>query len=235
MQINDVLRFLETSQNEVEIVPETTIAQMKNFALEFLRRLDSNEYEYRWRILMALYLAEMHCPAIHETYLVNELESIKKSFSALEESIMIGMKKTTAENKNIQELQLTYLYRMFNYYVSRAKKLAKLHQHSVLEDKLEKELHSIHEKSLMRSRNITKTISLYQLRIKRKFKKHYYIYGLISALGIISFWHGLWGIFDLLHIHPLITTGVGLIILVLTGIFMHEFLGVKSQKEETQK
>lgn len=232
MEINDVLRFLDTAQNEAETISQSDLAKLKNFTIDFLKHLGTNNTAYRWRIQTALYLAELHCPGIHETYLINEFDVPKKAFLTEEESILLKLKEDKQESdRRILRLQLSYLYRLFGYYMTRMKKLAHLHQHHTLQEKLKREIQLIKERHLLHTGKTDHSLSWYQLLITRKFGKNYYLYALICGVGIVAFWHGVWGIFDILHLHPFVTTIMGVIILLFTGILLHEFVGMKQHDD----
>lgn len=233
MEIKDLLRFLETTQNTSEIITEETLNQLKAFASDFMSKLPAEDFEYRWRILTALLIAGLHCSAVHETYLINELEVVKKTLYSLEKSIIENIKKSNKTEKKIHETQLLYIYRMFNYYLSRAGKIAKLKHYAILSKKMNDESHIMHEHMLARSHKLSQKISLFQHKLRINIKTHhYYLYTFLCAIGIIAFWHGAWGIFDILEMSPYITVTLGILILLLTGMFLKEFIGEKGRKDE---
>ncbi|MEK7524601.1 MAG: hypothetical protein AAB588_06270 [Patescibacteria group bacterium] len=233
MDINSILRFLDNSQKETDTISQSELAELKNFTIGFLKQIPPQDHQYRWRIAIALYLAEMHCIAIHETYLVNGFESVKKKFMDLEKDIVDNLKNDgNNDHRKIIHLQLSYSYRLFGHYLNRARKLAKRRQYGYLEHKIDKEIHQLNERFLLHSEKFSKTLSLYHILIKKKFKKNYFVYGLVSGIGVVAFWHGFWGIFDILHLHPYFTAVFGTFILILTGIFLHEFLGIRKQDED---
>lgn len=230
MDIRDVFQFLDAIPAS-EIVSDRHLAHIKNCAIDFLNKLPKGRYEDQWRVRMAVYMAELHCPGIHEVYLVNKFEDIKKTFLHLTKSIAAALAHEP-ETKNIRQLQLSYSYRLFELHIHRMKKIARHRAFAVLEHKLEREGRVMYERFLLHSEKMSGIFSIFHLQAKRKLKKHYYIYAFICGVGIVAFWHGFWGIFDFLKLNPFVTAAAGVLVLFVSGIFIQEFIGAKPTAEE---
>lgn len=61
--------------------------------------------------------------------------------------------------------------------------------------------------------------------IRRKLSRWPIVYAFIGGVGIVSFWRGVWGTSDLLGISPQASLVGGLVIMLVIGILVTEFLG----------
>jgi hypothetical protein len=51
------------------------------------------------------------------------------------------------------------------------------------------------------------------------------IYALVGGVGVVLFWRGVWHLADDINMSSLISTLLGLIILLITGVFVSTFVG----------
>lgn len=63
-----------------------------------------------------------------------------------------------------------------------------------------------------------------------------FIHAFLAGIGVVLFWRGVWEYADRLHIHPLISLGVGILLLGALGLFLQTFVGntiiIKNVKKE---
>ncbi len=64
-------------------------------------------------------------------------------------------------------------------------------------------------------------------KIKSKLSHYPIIYAFIGGVGIILFWRGVWHLADDINIASGASFVVGIIILLMTGVFVSEFIGKK--------
>ncbi len=62
-------------------------------------------------------------------------------------------------------------------------------------------------------------------KIRRRLSKYPIIYALIGSIGIILLWRGVWGIADFLNMSALVSTVLGVMILLAIGLFVSFFVG----------
>ncbi len=62
-------------------------------------------------------------------------------------------------------------------------------------------------------------------KIRGKLSHYPILYAFIGGTGTILFWRGLWHIADDINLNNIISLMLGMIILVITGVFVSEFIG----------
>ena len=62
-------------------------------------------------------------------------------------------------------------------------------------------------------------------KIRGKLSHYPILYAFIGVTGTILFWRGLWHIADDINLNNIISLMLGMIILVITGVFVSEFIG----------
>ncbi len=51
------------------------------------------------------------------------------------------------------------------------------------------------------------------------------LYAFLGAIGVVLFWRGVWHIADEINLNSVLSTIIGAIILLLTGVFVSSFIG----------
>lgn len=79
-------------------------------------------------------------------------------------------------------------------------------------------------------------------RVRARLSKYPIWYALIAGVGVVSFWRGVWEISDILSLHPVVSLIIGIVGLLLTGVFVSSFIGtrliisgLKGDKKEEEK
>ncbi|MDO8659257.1 MAG: hypothetical protein Q7K54_01520 [Candidatus Parcubacteria bacterium] len=64
-------------------------------------------------------------------------------------------------------------------------------------------------------------------KIRGKLSHHPVVYAFIGGIGIVLFWRGIWHTADAINLSSILSLIMGAVILIITGIFVSEFLGTK--------
>ena len=64
-------------------------------------------------------------------------------------------------------------------------------------------------------------------RVRGKLSHYPILYALVGGVGVVLFWRGVWHIADDLNFGSIISIIIGSIILLITGVFVSEFIGSK--------
>ena len=64
-------------------------------------------------------------------------------------------------------------------------------------------------------------------RVRGKLSHYPILYALLGGVGVILFWRGIWHIADEINLNSLISIIIGSVVLLLTGVFVSEFIGSK--------
>ena len=76
-------------------------------------------------------------------------------------------------------------------------------------------------------KNIVKFFDKLEDKVRGKLSQYPILYGFIVGIGLVLFWRGVWHIADDINLGSLISIIIGAITLLITGIFVSEFLGKK--------
>ncbi len=139
-----------------------------------------------------------------------------------------------AKEKKMIIGQLLYFYKLAGYYMTYLEKTFSLYGfddmcNTVNLDKL----HFMQKLQLLEG-NIKKFFSYGRLAFTLFLRKYVFLYALLSGVGIVLFWHGLWGIYDwiIFELHmegnlmPYVTTTIlGLGVLYFLGAFFNQVVG----------
>ena len=79
----------------------------------------------------------------------------------------------------------------------------------------------------MSLKNIVKFFDKLEDKVRGKLSRYPILYGFIVGIGLVLFWRGVWHIADDINLGSLISIIIGAITLLITGIFVSEFLGKK--------
>jgi hypothetical protein len=80
------------------------------------------------------------------------------------------------------------------------------------------------------------------LRIEEDARTYFehvpFLHAFLAGIGVVLFWRGVWEYADRLHIHPLLSLGIGILLLGGIGLFLQTFVGntliIKSVKKEAR-
>lgn len=74
---------------------------------------------------------------------------------------------------------------------------------------------------------ILKFFDKLEYRLRGKLSHYPTLYAFVVGAGIVLFWRGVWHIADEIDLGSIISIILGTIILILTGVFVSEFIGKK--------
>lgn len=74
-------------------------------------------------------------------------------------------------------------------------------------------------------KNILRFFSELENKIRAKLSRYPFLYALIGGIGVVLFWRGVWHIADDINLSSSISFVIGIIILIVTGLFVSEFIG----------
>ena len=76
-------------------------------------------------------------------------------------------------------------------------------------------------------KEITNYFDKLEIRIRGKLSHYPILYAFIGGVGIILFWRGVWHTADDMNMDSIFSLIIGFIVLVVTGVFVAEFIGNK--------
>jgi len=76
-------------------------------------------------------------------------------------------------------------------------------------------------------KSIVKFFDKLEDKVRGKLSHYPILYGFVVGIGVVLFWRGIWHIADEINLSSVISIIIGSIILLLTGIFVSEFIGKK--------
>jgi len=79
----------------------------------------------------------------------------------------------------------------------------------------------------MQKTNLEKFLERLGYKFRGKLSHHPIIYAFIGGTGIVLFWRGVWHTADDVGMSSSISLLAGLVILLITGVFVYEFIGNK--------
>jgi len=62
-------------------------------------------------------------------------------------------------------------------------------------------------------------------KIRAKLSHYPILYALIGGIGVVLFWRGVWHLADTVNLGSIASVVLGVVILLLTGVFVYEFIG----------
>ena len=72
---------------------------------------------------------------------------------------------------------------------------------------------------------IRKLFDRLETKIRGKLSHYPILYAIIGGTGIILFWRGVWHMADDINLDSVISTAIGAVILLITGVFVSAFIG----------
>ncbi|MBI5401352.1 hypothetical protein HZB05_00800 [Candidatus Wolfebacteria bacterium] len=91
-------------------------------------------------------------------------------------------------------------------------------------------------------KTLYKFFDKFEDKIRRRLSKFPIFYALIGSIGIILLWRGVWGIADFFGMSALVSAVLGVIILLVIGLFVSFFVGeqiiisgIKEEKRTDEK
>src|SRR6185503_19658225 len=76
-------------------------------------------------------------------------------------------------------------------------------------------------------KRIVKFFDKLEDHVREKLSRYPILYALIGGIGVVLFWRGVWHAADYINISSGISIVIGAVILLMTGIFVSEFIGKK--------
>jgi len=76
-------------------------------------------------------------------------------------------------------------------------------------------------------KNILKFFDKLEDKVRGKLSHYPILYGLIVGIGVVLFWRGVWHIADEINLGSVASIIIGVVVLLMTGIFVSEFIGKK--------
>jgi uncharacterized membrane protein len=74
---------------------------------------------------------------------------------------------------------------------------------------------------------VTKFFDRLEIRIRGKLSHYPVLYAFIGGVGVVLFWRGVWHTADDMNMGSIVSLVIGFVILVVTGVFVAEFIGNK--------
>jgi hypothetical protein len=74
-------------------------------------------------------------------------------------------------------------------------------------------------------KSILTFFDLLEDKTRAKLSRAPLVYALVGSIGVILFWRGLWHLADDLSLNSVLSILIGLIILLMTGVFVSSFIG----------
>jgi hypothetical protein len=74
-------------------------------------------------------------------------------------------------------------------------------------------------------KSIFSFFDLLEDKTRAKLSRAPLIYALVGSVGVVLFWRGLWHLADDVNLNSVLSTAIGLVILLLTGVFVSSFIG----------
>lgn len=74
-------------------------------------------------------------------------------------------------------------------------------------------------------KKIVKFFDKLEDKTRGKLSHYPILYALLGGIGIVLFWRGVWHIADDINISSSVSLIIGTIILLMTGVFVYEFIG----------
>jgi hypothetical protein len=78
---------------------------------------------------------------------------------------------------------------------------------------------------MTRAKKVIQYFDKLEDRIRGKLSHYPILYALIGGIGLVLFWRGVWHIADDFELDSIISLIVGTVILLMTGVFVSEFIG----------
>ncbi len=63
--------------------------------------------------------------------------------------------------------------------------------------------------------------------LRGKLSHHPVLYAILGGVGVVLFWRGVWHAADEINISSVVSLIIGFVLLVVTGVFVSEFIGNK--------
>lgn len=79
----------------------------------------------------------------------------------------------------------------------------------------------------MTIKTIIKFFDKLEDKIRGKLSRYPILYAVFGGIGVVLFWRGVWHIADELNLGSVASIIIGSIILLMTGVFVSEFIGSK--------
>jgi len=173
-----------------------------------------------------------------------EYELVKKNF--LDEERRYHKKIREAKQGKEKKLlltQLLYFYKLVEFYLAYLSKTLRMFDFEEIAQEVSLDKMHFLQKHQLLEGNIKKFFVYTRLSFSLFLRKYIFLYALLSGIGIVLFWHGLWGMSDWIihqfnaqhHFTPfLITAVLGALILYSLGLFLDQTIGDKNSLQNIE-
>ncbi len=174
----------------------------------------------------------------------HQYELIKQSLLEEEKRYNLRIKLTkTEDSKKIVVNQLLYFYKLIEFYISYLEQTLSFFSFGKIAQKVSMDKMYFLQKHQLLQGNIRKFIAYSRLSFSLFLRKYTFLYALLSGIGIVLFWHGIWGISDWIIekfdtseklLSYGITTILGVLILYILGMFLDQTTGDKNNTQDME-
>jgi uncharacterized membrane protein len=77
----------------------------------------------------------------------------------------------------------------------------------------------------MTVKRVVKFFDILEDRVRGKLSRYPILYAFVGGIGIVLFWRGVWHVADDINLGSSLSLIIGAAILLLTGVFVYEFIG----------
>ena len=76
-------------------------------------------------------------------------------------------------------------------------------------------------------KSIVKFFDKLEDKIRAKLSRYPILYAILGGIGVVLFWRGIWHVADELNLGSIASIIIGSVVLLMTGVFVSEFIGSK--------
>ena len=152
------------------------------------------------------------------------------TFTEAEKNYEANLEKfRNTDQKQLITSQFKFFYKISEYYLSILEKTCLNYSKTDLGKQVSDQKIKFIKKHLLLQENILRYLDYNRLSFQSMIHKHMLLFAILSAIGIVLLWHGLWGIFDWIigkfglteSIFPYLMTSIfGALVLYILGVFV---------------
>ncbi|MCX6807217.1 MAG: hypothetical protein NTZ80_00180 [Patescibacteria group bacterium] len=231
---------------DLTTLPETVKLEWENVLkkqVELLRDKDNQEELAVASIYLLIFSVKTKL-ITEEEHIGQEYELIKKAFLETEREYHKQAKEnSTGQSKKAIFNQMLYFYKIAEFYITYLEKTLKLFSFDAVANEVSLDkIHFLQKQELLEG-NVRKFFAYSRLSFTIFLKKYMFLYALLSGVGIVLFWHGIWGLSDKViekfgagdYVLPyLITTIIGIALLYILGVFLNQTVGDQDKLKDLE-